>query len=92
MPSINYIDITGDGINELIFLYCPEADTSIVRLAVYSYDSSAGTANLMLDRNVSDYGDFKGAVFLDNGNMLYKCFKIVEGDWLDEEESHISSN
>lgn len=89
VPSINYMDVTDDGINELIFLYCPGDDTSYVRLAVYSYDSSSETATLMLDRDVTDYGEFKGAVFLANGNMVYKCFKIVEGDWLDEEETHM---
>ena len=80
--SINYIDINGDGYNELIFLYCPTADTSYVRLAVYTYDSSSETAVLLLDNDFSYYEEFEGAVLLDNGNALFKYYRegqVVDG-------------
>ncbi|MCR5328692.1 MAG: hypothetical protein K6E12_07590 [Saccharofermentans sp.] len=90
--SINYIDITHDDINDLMFLYCPSSNTSYVRLAIYSYDSSTDTAVCLLDRDVTEGGAFEDAALLDNGNLVYyRFYDPIEGDDddFDEWEGHL---
>ena len=68
-PSINYIDITNDGINELMFFYYDSYSPEL-RLAVYTYNAETESAELIMDRS----GDCIGAVLLDNGNILYQSY------------------
>ena len=84
-PSINYIDINGDGINELIFKYVSDDDHTdmdlsyfdhpvFANIAIYSYNSSTNSADCLLDVEVeSRTGSWDGTCdvcMLDNGNIL----------------------
>ena len=84
-PSINYMDINGDGINELIFKYIsddqfPDVDFSYLdgpafaNVAIYMYNRETGEADCLLDENVESHvGSWDATcdvVMLDNGNFF----------------------
>ena len=84
-PSVNYMDINGDGINELIFNYEDTdareefqvedfADGLFVNTAVYMYNAQTGAADCMFDdmtyTSIGAWGMAADLVMLDNGNFV----------------------
>ncbi len=84
-PSINYIDINGDGINELIFKYISDSQQTDIdfsyfdypvfaNVAVYMYNCETGAADCLLDTLVeSRLGSWDAdddVCMLDNGNIF----------------------
>ncbi len=82
-PSINYMDITGDGFPELIFKYVPEP--YYVGLAIYSYDPGTGNTNTLYNDVIeTDFGSWGlsfDAVILDDGNLLLCNFLGSGGEY-----------
>ena len=83
-PSINYSDINGDGINELIFNYDSTADQEedvsdypdgiFANTAVYMYNVETQEADCVFDEmtftNIGAWGMEADLVMLDDGNIL----------------------
>ena len=83
-PSINYSDINGDGINELIFTYDSTADQEedvsdypdgiFANTAVYMYNTETHGADCLFDEmtytNIGAWGMEADLVMLDDGNIL----------------------
>ena len=82
-PSINYMDITGDGFPELIFKYVSEPH--YVGLAIYSYNpSTERTYELYNDVIETDFGSWSlsfDAVVLDDGHLLLSNFCGSGGEY-----------
>ena len=78
------IDITGDGEDELFFLYCSDSENGYVsygdefvsaKLLVFTYDEDTHEAVLMLERDhmvgFGGSGLFTDVAMLDNGNLVF---------------------
>lgn len=74
--SINYLDINGDGITELVFAYYVDPVDDVLNneiyLAIYSYSDDSGEAICLLDRQMCANTNLAAAeaVVLENGNIL----------------------
>ena len=69
IPSINYMDINSDGVNELMFNYM---DGDSLHIAIYGFSEETQSAQLLMDRELANfyYYAWGEAVVLDNGNIL----------------------
>lgn len=81
-PSINYVDVTGDGINELVFAYVSGDN---LFLDIYSYDDASGEAvriaNELLGYSAMGFDTYAESYLssdiflLNNGNLLIvQCY------------------
>ena len=92
-PSINYLDLDGDGIEELIFKY--ESEQYCVNLAIYHYDTNSGTVVNWFDQTVETPGSWGmdcDAVYLNNGDLLIVNFYGSRDDYYQTMEEYALTN
>ena len=82
-PSINYYDINGDGIEELMFKY--QSEPYCANLAIFHYNPDTGEVeewfNAYVEDNLGSWGLSSDVVYLNDGDLLILNFMGSGGSY-----------
>lgn len=81
VESINFLDINGDGINEMIFMECDSSEECT--LSIYTYNIETESAELMVNSLMSEPSmwSWREILMLDNGNLLVITYDSYRGNY-----------